>query len=124
MPACTVPMLLGKIHRAVLTGCRLDYEGSITVDPDLLAQAGILAYQQVQVYGIESGARIETYAIAGQRGTRSVYINGAAARLFQAGDRVIICAYGHMPLVEAGRWMPRIVLLDADNHALPAPVPR
>ena len=115
-------MMIGKLHRATLTGCRLDYEGSITVDPDLLAAAGILPFQKVQVYGVESGSRIETYAITGTPRSRHVFINGAAARLFQTGDRVIICGFASMDVDAARSLTPRIVLLGTGNTVL-APAP-
>ncbi|MCS6969988.1 MAG: aspartate 1-decarboxylase [Planctomycetota bacterium] len=111
-----VEMLVGKLHRGRVTACHLDYEGSITIDQELLAAAGILVHQKVQVLNIDNGVRIETYAIAGPAGGREIHINGAAARLFHAGDRIIVCAFALCTAEEARTLRPRIVLLDADNR--------
>jgi aspartate 1-decarboxylase len=109
-------MLIGKLHRGVVTECRLDYEGSLTVDQDLIDAAGMLVHQKVQVLDISNGARIETYLIAGERGSRHIMVNGAAARLFHKGDRVIVCAFGIMDEAEARRIQPKVVLLDEQNR--------
>jgi aspartate 1-decarboxylase len=111
-------MLKGKIHRAAVTGADLNYEGSITVDPDLLDAAGILVNEQVDVLNINNGARFTTYAIkAAKRGKGDIIINGAAARLAQKGDLVIICAFAQMDSKEAAKHSPRIVLVNAKNKA-------
>ncbi|MCS7295915.1 MAG: aspartate 1-decarboxylase, partial [Dehalococcoidia bacterium] len=86
-------MLSGKIHRAIVTDANLHYEGSITLDPDLMDAAGILPYEQVHVLDVTNGARLETYAIRGERGSGEVCINGAAAHLIHRGDIVIILTY-------------------------------
>ena len=89
-------MLKSKIHRATVTDCDLHYVGSITIDPDLLEAADILEFEQVAVVDIDNGARFETYTIPGQRGSREMKINGAAARLVHRGDRIIVISYaGH-----------------------------
>ncbi len=111
-------MLIGKLHRGSVTECRLDYEGSLTVDQDLLDAAGILLHQKVQVLDIDNGSRIETYAIPGERGSRHIMVNGAAARLFHTGDRVIVCAYGLLDDAEARSVQPKVILLDANNRRI------
>ena len=109
-------MLIGKLHRGSVTECRIDYEGSLTVDQDLIEAAGMLLHQKVQVLDIDNGARIETYLIPGPRGSRHITVNGAAARLFHKGDRVIVCAYGLLDDAEARSIQPKVILLDSDNR--------
>jgi aspartate 1-decarboxylase len=111
-----VTMLKSKIHRAVVTQCDLHYEGSITIDRDLLDRAGILPYEQVDVLNINNGERFTTYAIEGQRGSGIIGINGAAARLAQKGDLVIICAFVRMASEEAQAYSPSILLMDKKNR--------
>ena len=109
-------MLKCKLHRATVTGSDLNYEGSITIDPDLLKAAGILEYEQVDVLNINNGARFTTYAIKGKkRGNGDIIVNGAAARLVQQGDLVIICAFGYLDAKAAPKHKPVIVLLDGKN---------
>lgn len=108
-------MMAGKIHRATVTEANLEYEGSITLDPDLLEAAGILPYEQVHVLDVTNGARLETYAIQGQRGMREVCINGAAAHLVKQGDTVIIIAYEYLGEEAARGAAPRCVYVDAGN---------
>src|SRR5919197_3360305 len=86
-------MLKSKIHRATVTGCDPDYVGSITLDPDLMRQADLLANEQVHVWDIDNGARFVTYAIEGESGSGSVRVNGAAARLVNEGDKVIVASF-------------------------------
>lgn len=109
-------MMSGKIHRATVTEANLDYEGSITLDPDLMEAAGILPYEQVHIVDVTNGARLETYAIQGQRGSREVCINGAAAHLVRRGDTVIIIAYQQMDEADARGAAPRKVFVDAKNR--------
>lgn len=116
-----VTMLKSKIHRATVTDADLEYEGSITIDGDLLDAAGILVYEQVQVVNLHNGARFETYVLPGVRGSGTVTLNGAAARLAVPGDRVIIMAYGLCTVAEAADWTPRVVLVDETNRPLPPP---
>lgn len=111
----TVKMLKSKIHRAVVTDADIDYIGSITVDAELLKAAGIYEYEQVQVVNISNGARIETYTIAGEPGSGVVCLNGAAARLFSKGEKVIIMAYADMTPDEAEALRPKIVFVNNDN---------
>ena len=104
-----------KIHRATVTQCDLNYEGSITVDTDLLDQAGILPHEQVDVLNINTGARFTTYAIEGKRGSGIIGINGAAARLAQVDDLVIICAYARMEEREAKTFTPNVLIMNEHN---------
>ncbi|MEE9172206.1 MAG: aspartate 1-decarboxylase [candidate division NC10 bacterium] len=109
-------MLVSKIHRAVAVDVNLDYEGSITIDEEILTAADIVPYQQVQVYNISTGARFETYTLAGEAGSGKVVVNGAAARLVHRGDRLIIAAYGLFEEARAADHKPKIVLLDEQNR--------
>jgi len=109
-------MMTGKIHRATVTQADLHYVGSITVDADLLAAADLLPGQQVDVVDVTNGARLTTYAIAGEGGSGQVCINGAAAHLVHPGDVVILIAYGQMSDAEARTYSPHVVLVDADNR--------
>jgi len=111
-----ITMLKAKIHRAAVTQCDLHYEGSITIDEDLLEQSGILPNEQVDVLNINTGGRFTTYAITGARGSKIIGINGAAARLAQKGDLVIIIAYAQMSEAEAASHSPRVLLMDDDNN--------
>lgn len=109
-------MLKSKIHRATVTGCDISYEGSITIDPVLIEAAGMLPYEQVDVLNITNGARFTTYIIKGKkRGNGDMIINGAAARLVQKGDMVIVCTYAQMSEAEAKKIEPVVVLVDAHN---------
>lgn len=111
-----ITMLKSKLHRATVTEADLHYEGSITIDPDLLEAADILVYEQVDVLNINNGERFTTYTIPGERGRRDICINGAAARLVQKGDLVIICAYHHLEEEAAEHYQPTVVLLDEQNR--------
>ena len=92
----TIKMLKAKIHRATVTQAELDYVGSITVDMDLLEQAGILEYEKVQIVDVNNGSRFETYTIAGERDSGVMCLNGAAARMVQTGDKIILMAYAQV----------------------------
>ena len=109
-------MFHGKIHRAVITQARLDYMGSITIDEDLLDAAGILPGEKVQIVNNNNGERLETYTIAGERGSGVICLNGAAARKAQLGDVVIIIAYGLMDAKEAKQNEPKVVMVDEHNR--------
>ena len=111
-------LLKGKIHRATVTQCDLHYEGSISVDAALLERAGILAHEQVDVLNINNGERFTTYAIPAPAGSGTIGINGAAARLAQKGDLVIIIAYARMDEAQAKSHQPRVLLVDANNRPL------
>jgi len=112
----TLRMLKGKIHRATVVQAELHYVGSITVDPDLLEAANILEYEMVQVVDIDNGNRLETYTIAGERGSGMICLNGAAARLVSAGDKVIIMCYCDMSPEEAKTHQPHVVFVDEKNQ--------
>jgi aspartate 1-decarboxylase len=109
----------GKIHRAAVTQCDLNYEGSISVDAALMERAGILPNEQVDVLNINNGERFTTYAIPAPAGSGTIGVNGAAARLAQKGDLVIIIAYARMEEAEAKSFQPRVVLVDAANRPQP-----
>lgn len=109
-------LLGGKIHRATVTQADLNYVGSITVDEDLLDAAGILVNEKVQIVNNNNGARLETYTIAGQRGSGVICLNGAAARLVQPGDVVIIMSYVLLSEPEISAHEPRVVLVDEANR--------
>jgi aspartate 1-decarboxylase len=111
-----IEMLQGKIHRAAVTDCRIDYEGSLTVDPELIEAAGLRAFQKIQVLNINNGQRIETYLIEGIRGEREMAVNGAAARLFYKGDRVIVAGYALYDAKELAQHKPLVVVLDEFNR--------
>jgi aspartate 1-decarboxylase len=111
-----VTLMRAKLHRATVTQADLEYEGSIAIDRDLLDRSGILAHEQVDVLNITTGARFTTYAIEAPRGSRTIGVNGAAARLVQKGDKVIVVAYGQLPLEEARNYAPNVVLLGEGNE--------
>lgn len=109
-------MFKSKIHRAVVTEANLNYVGSITIDSDLLKAADIREYEQVQVININTGARFETYTIAGEPGSGVICLNGGAARLAQPGDLVIIITYAQMTEVELEHFEPTVVQVDGENR--------
>jgi aspartate 1-decarboxylase len=111
-------LLKAKLHRARVTQCDLHYEGSISIDADLLERANILPHEQVDVLNINTGARFTTYAIEAPRGSKTFGINGAAARLAQIGDPIIVIAYGQLPAEEARNYAPTVVLLDEHNDVI------
>jgi aspartate 1-decarboxylase len=118
-----------KIHRATVTHADLEYEGSVTIDEDLLDAANIWEFEAVHVWNITRGTRLQTYAIKGERGSGVICINGAAAHLNQPGDRVIIATFAEMEEAEARRHEPQVVLVDAKNRiaeksAIEVPGPR
>ncbi|GGF45017.1 aspartate 1-decarboxylase [Marmoricola endophyticus] len=109
-------MMKSKIHRATVTQADLHYVGSVTVDPDLLDAADLLPGELVHIVDITNGARLETYTIAGERGSGVLGINGAAARLIAPGDLVILIAYGQMESAEAKEHVPHVVFVDSENR--------
>lgn len=111
----TIQMLKGKIHRAVVVQAELNYVGSITVDPVLMEAAGILEYEKVQIVDVENGNRFETYTIEGERGSGMICLNGAAARMVQTGDHIIIMSYCDMTPEEAEEHQPLVVFVDEKN---------
>ncbi len=105
----------GKIHRATVTHADLDYEGSVSIDEDLLEAAGIWEYEAVHIWNITRGSRIQTYAIKGERGSGVICINGAAAHLNRPGDLVIISTFAELEESEARAFKPTVVLVDRQN---------
>lgn len=114
-------MCKSKIHRATVTDANLAYEGSITLDPVLMAAADILEYERVHVVDIDNGARFETYVITGDEGSGDVVLNGAAARLVQPGDKVIVMSYADYDEAELDDFRPRFVFVDDQNRIRPHP---
>ena len=110
-----VTMMKAKLHRATVTQADLDYEGSIAIDRDLLDASGILPHEQVDVLNITTGARFTTYAIEAPRGSKVIGVNGAAARLVQKNDKVIVVTYCQLDATEARNYAPNVVLLDEGN---------
>ncbi|MCM1451472.1 MAG: aspartate 1-decarboxylase [Clostridium sp.] len=113
-----VEVLKSKIHRVTVTEARLDYIGSITIDEELMDAAGIIQGEHVYIVNNNNGARLETYAIPGQRGSGVICLNGAAARLVQPGDIIIIMAYGSMPIEEARAFKPSVIFPDTATNKL------
>jgi aspartate 1-decarboxylase len=109
-------MLKSKIHRARVTDANLHYEGSVTLDPALMEAADILPFEQVQLLDVDNGARLATYAIAGERNSGEVVVNGAAAHLIHTGEIVIILTYATVSEDEAHRLEPRLVYVDGANR--------
>ncbi|MFH1662762.1 MAG: aspartate 1-decarboxylase [Chloroflexota bacterium] len=109
-------MLNGKIHRARVTNLNIDYEGSITIDKKLMAEADILPYEQVQVLNLNNGARFTTYAIEGISDSGQICLNGASARLAQKGDIIIILSYCQVEDSEAANFLPCLVYVDSKNR--------
>lgn len=111
-------MMTGKLHKARVTDADLNYEGSITIDEVLIEATGILPGQKVQIVNNYNGARFETYVIKGEKNSGTICLNGAAARLAQRGDEVIIIAYALMDREEAMGLVPKVLLLDENNNVL------
>lgn len=110
-------LLKSKIHRATVTDAHLHYEGSITIDRDLMERADLIDHEQVQIYDVNNGHRLTTYVIPGERGSGMICINGAAAHLVHPGDLIIICAYASFDESEAKTFQPRVVHVDERNRA-------
>lgn len=113
-----ITMLKSKLHRVKVTEAQLYYEGSITIDEELLKKANILAYEKVQVVNVNNGSRLETYTIPGEWGSRTICLNGPAARMNSVGDEVIIIAYAQMTEEEALLHHPKVILVDDNNNPL------
>lgn len=111
-------MFLGKIHRCVVTHADLDYEGSVTIDSDLMDGAGILDNEEVHIWNVTRGTRLVTYALRGPVGSKVICVNGAAAHLMEPGDRAIIATFGEMSDDEARRHQPKVVLVDENNDVV------
>lgn len=121
-------LLKAKLHQARVTHAVLEYEGSCAIDGDLLDMSGIREYEQIQIYNLENGERLTTYAIRGEQGSGVISMNGAAAHKASVGDRVIICAYAQMDEAEASRYRPHLIYLGEGNavshtsHAIPVQI--
>ncbi|HJP57650.1 MAG TPA: aspartate 1-decarboxylase [Gemmatimonadales bacterium] len=115
-------LMKSKIHRATITSADLHYEGSLTVDEELLDAADLLPYEEIQVVNVNNGSRFTTYVIAGERGSGVVQLNGAAARLGLPGDLVILIAYASLEDAEARRFTPRVVFVDERNRIIRPPL--
>jgi aspartate 1-decarboxylase len=111
-----ITVLKSKIHRATVTGADLNYEGSISIDKELISAANLMTYEKVQVVNLNNGARFETYIIEGGAGTGEVMLNGPAARLGQIGDLIIILSYAEMSTDDAAHFSPRIIVVDSKNR--------
>jgi aspartate 1-decarboxylase len=109
-------LLRSKIHRATVTGADADYEGSITIDLDLMRAAGLAEYELVHIADVTNGARLETYVMTGPAGSGVIRMNGAAARVVNVGDKIIIMAYGQAEEPLPAAWKPGIVLVDEKNR--------
>lgn len=114
----TIEILKSKIHRVKVTQAELNYVGSITIDEDLIEAANIIPNEKVQIVNNNNGARFETYVIKGERGTGTVCLNGATARLAQVGDIVIIMSYAYMEAEEARNYEPILIFPDSDNKLI------
>jgi aspartate 1-decarboxylase len=111
-------MLKSKIHRATVTDCDVDYVGSITVDAELMADADLIANEQVHVWDLENGSRFVTYAIEGESGSGTIQVNGAAAHLTEPGHKVIVASFGAYDEADLERYAPRVVHVDERNRAI------
>jgi aspartate 1-decarboxylase len=109
-------LLRSKIHNLRVTECNKDYEGSLTLDEDLMNQAGMVPFEQVHIYNISNGERFTTYLIKGTRGSGTVGVNGAAVHKARIGDRLIVASFGSMDEEEVDFFMPKIVIVDDMNR--------
>jgi len=109
-------MFKSKIHRATVTEANLEYEGSVTIDQDLLDAADILPGEEVHIWDVTNGARLSTYTLVGPRGSGDICINGAAAHLIHPGDKVILATFARMDEIEARNYKPKVVLVDEKNR--------
>ncbi|MFO0693476.1 MAG: aspartate 1-decarboxylase [Polyangiales bacterium] len=109
-------MFLGKLHRVTVTHADLDYEGSVTIDEDLLEAAGILEHEEVHIWNVTRGTRLATYALRGPRGSKVICVNGAAAHHVKPGDLAIIATFGDMTDEEARAHQPKVVFVDRHNN--------
>ncbi|MCA6116741.1 aspartate 1-decarboxylase [Bradyrhizobium sp. WSM 1738] len=114
-----ITLMKGKIHRASVTEADLHYDGSISIDRTLLDAAGFLINERVEIYNIETGARFATYVIEAPKGSGTISLNGAAARIAMPGEKIIIVAYASFDEAEAKIFRPRVVLVDQENRILP-----
>ena len=113
-----VSLLRSKLHRAAVTGADLHYVGSISIDVDIMEQAGMYAWEKVLVVDIDNGSRLETYIIPAEAGSGVMQLNGAAARLVSVGDRIIVMAFAEVDVPPPGDWQPRVLVLDENNKVV------
>ena len=113
-----VKILRSKLHRVTLTACELEYEGSLTIDPELMDVVGMFPFERILVVNQTNGERLETYIIVGRRGSREFCLNGAAARRGQPGDMLTIMTFGSVPAEVAAATKPKVAILDAANNVL------
>ncbi len=113
-----IHLLKSKIHRACVTGASMHYEGSLGIDADLMDLVGLCPYERILCGNIANGERFETYAIPASRGSGDILLNGATARLGQPGDRLTIMSYALVDVRRAGKWKPRVIVLDESNQVL------
>jgi aspartate 1-decarboxylase len=111
-------MLRAKIHRATVTDANLEYEGSLTIPPDLMKLADIREYEGISIWNVTRGTRFDTYAMVGQPGSREICVNGAAAHLAGVGDRIIISAFASVPECDLEQFVPRVIFVDGENRAV------
>ena len=111
-------MLKVKLHRAVVTGADLHYEGSLLIDADILEKAGLHHYEQVRISNINNGERFETYVIPGKRGSREFCLNGSAARKAMVGDRIIVFSYAYLSDEELKNFKPRVIIFNEENEII------
>jgi len=116
-------LLRAKIHRATVTDTNVEYEGSLTLDRELMQAAGLVPFERIDVYNVNNAARFSTYVIEGESGSGTVCVNGAAARLAAAGDKIIIAAYASFDEEEISRHRPTVILVDARNGIASPAVP-
>ncbi|MFO0917336.1 MAG: aspartate 1-decarboxylase [Planctomycetaceae bacterium] len=112
-------LLKSKIHRATVTDANLHYEGSVTIDKELMLACGLCEFEQVHIYDVNNGNRLVTYVIVGEAGSGTICINGAAAHLVHPGDLIIICAYAQIDDRELENFRPQVVHVDDQNHPKP-----
>ena len=110
-----ISLLKGKLHMACVTQAELWYDGSCAIDADLVKLAGLREFEQIDIYNVDNGERFTTYVILAEPGSKTISMNGAAARKVQVGDRVIIAAYGQFDEAEADQYKPKLVYLNSDN---------
>jgi aspartate 1-decarboxylase len=115
LTAMLVHLLKSKIHRAYVTAANVNYEGSMTLDPDFMDKVGLLPYEKILCSNMANAARFETYAIPGERGSRQIVLNGAAAHLGKPGDRLTIMSFTEIEVEQAKSWKPRVIVLGEQN---------
>ena len=111
-----IHLLKSKIHRAQVTAANVNYAGSLTIDQDLMEKVGLVPYERILCGNMNNGARFETYAIKGERGSRNIVLNGAVAHLGKVGDRITIMSYAIAQPDEAKNWQPRVIVLGQNNE--------